>query len=705
MRSENQQINISAFKFIFALTIFIGILSANHMGLFSTKTEIKKSNKKVYWLIPDGFRADRDQFNIYKWAEQGLLPNIRTLMARGSYGYSWPVFPGHTPTNFATLLTGTYPKTHGVSDGPMRALGYPVKMVVKGGFSSFAKKVPTIWNLLEPKNYRFSLQSVPGSTPPDLNFGSTIKGRWGGWGVEFPPVIFHSRFDQKLMRDLKNQKRAFNYGVELTKAMDLYTPKSKWMAHKKSFSPELEIDLSSWGMDLFGLLIDTKDDGLVNYDTLLLSHDRTNPLAELNEQAWSPWYPAELKYQLKNDYNTYSPKKTKLEETLSEAAFQSSFKVKVISLGAKEDIRIRIVFDQLNEFLTEPMEISQQMHDKIGPMIDFVDHYPPQLIYYKNDKQTFLEEANMSWKWHQDVVPFLIHDLKSDFVIHSIYTPNQMLTSRWWLPYLDPQSGKYNQVSEDERKILWTEMLSMYQNLDKLLGEAMKNMDENSYIILSSDHGVIPLNKEIRLNNLFAKKGWLHFKKNEKNNEYEIDWAKTKVVFLQMHNVYIHTQGLEQPYQRDTSPEYKKLREDVRQAIHELKVKDLRNPNGEQRPVDDQIWNWEDAEEKAQLPGDRVGDLILANTFGYNWVEDVTDDLEIFQDSLKGGYKQGVWPKSTEGMLTPFIIAGPGIKANHKIEGDLNHVDQFSTIFRALNLPIPAQAEGSAAKGIWDSAN
>ena len=58
----------------------------------------------------------------------------------GSYGYAKPNFPSHTPTNFATLLTGTYPDVHGVNDGPMRAIGKPLDKVAVGGFSSVAKK-------------------------------------------------------------------------------------------------------------------------------------------------------------------------------------------------------------------------------------------------------------------------------------------------------------------------------------------------------------------------------------------------------------------------------------------------------------------------------------------------------------------------------------------------------------------------------------
>ena len=151
----------------------------------STATAQRASTKlKLYWFIPDGFRADPEVFRVFEWARQGKLPNIRYLMENGSYGYSIPVFPGHTPSNFATLMTGTYPKVHGVVDGPIRLEGYPLRIVARNGFSSHAKRVPPIWHTLEKFGERVSLLSIPGSTPPEISKGITIRGRWGGWGMD-----------------------------------------------------------------------------------------------------------------------------------------------------------------------------------------------------------------------------------------------------------------------------------------------------------------------------------------------------------------------------------------------------------------------------------------------------------------------------------------------------------------------------------------
>jgi len=57
------------------------------LGYFAVRDQGKPSpvELKLYWFIPDGFRAEPDLFNIYQWAEEGKLPNIKKLMDMLNY--------------------------------------------------------------------------------------------------------------------------------------------------------------------------------------------------------------------------------------------------------------------------------------------------------------------------------------------------------------------------------------------------------------------------------------------------------------------------------------------------------------------------------------------------------------------------------------------------------------------------------------------
>lgn len=675
-------------RFLLILTcLLFGITIYLYRG--SLSFGITTNKNKLYWFIPDGFRADRGEFNIYQWAQRGELPNLKKMMDNGCYGYSWPVFPGHTPTNFATLTTGVAPNKHGIADGSMRLVGYPLNMVAKGGFSSFAKMLPPLWVQLENQGTLVSLQSIPGSTPPQIVKGHTIKGRWGAWGIDFPAIIFQDKNDKNFVVELGQNKRLFTLGSDLTKFGQALRPEN-WQIPLIADLHSFEVNLTNWQTPLYAIAQFSNS----GEKKLIFSFDKKNILITLAEGEWSPWLPVQLTYKLKNDYQINSPKKSDIEDELASVEVKTQMKIKLISLGHAGEYRIRIIYDNLNDYMTSPTSLADDMKAKVGPMVDFVDNYPPQLIFYPQDKTTFLEEADLSWQWHQRAVPYLVNNLKSDVVLHSIYTPNQMLTSRWWLPHIDKNSYLYNETAETEKQKLWNEVKSMYKQADSLLGEIMAQTNKDWYIVLSSDHGVVPLYREVRLNNLFHSKGWLYYKFNKQTDEYEIDWKKTKVVYLQMNNIYINPEGLDGLYNRSQTKAYYQLRNEVIETL-----KNLEDPIYKKKTTV-HIWTHENALQ-AGLPADRVGDIIISNEPQFSWSEDVSNDNSIFVSTKKGGYKQGIWPESVEGMLTPFVVMGPNIKKNCQLSKVITHADQFATISKILENTAPYELDGTAVSEIF----
>ena len=648
---------------------------------------------KLYWFIPDGLRAEASLFTLFQWAEEGLLPNLKKMMDAGSYGYSIPVFPGHTPTNFATLLTGATPKVHGIADGTMHIEGYPLKMVSKGGFSSVAKKVPPIWYTLEENGLVSTLLSVPGSTPPELDLGLIVRGRWGGWGVDFPAVIFHSAADQALRQEQGMGNRVFNFGSELTKFSQATTPSGWEMALPPSFSPPREVVLANWGSTVYACLLDSSDDGQVNYDQVVFSLDKKHELARLAEGQWSGWLPVTLTWELQNDYNINTPKRMAWEMNLSSVPVNTELAINVVKLGEADFFRIRFFYNNLNTQQVKPADQAKEILAAVGPMVDFPDNYPPQLIYYPEDKQTFLEETRRSLAWHKAMAGYLIQQGGSDVIIHDIYTPNQMLTSRWWLGNIDPASRRYGEVEPAVRQALMAEVKEMYRGIDAILGEILARVDEDTYVVFSSDHGILPLDQEVRLNNLFAREGLLSRQLNPESGLYEIDWEKTQAIYLNMDNIYINPKGLGGNYHRAAGPEYEGLRARVSKLL--LELRDERGVN----PVA-KLVKWEEAEQILNLPADRVGDLVLANKPTYNWAEDLSAEGDVFHPSLKSGYKQAILPEGVEAMQTPFVIMGPGVKKNYKLSKPIRHIDQYPTIMTLLRQAIPAFVEGQAIREI-----
>jgi predicted AlkP superfamily phosphohydrolase/phosphomutase len=633
---------------------------------------------KLYWFIPDGMRADPDLFNIYKWAEEGKLPNIKRMMDQGSYGYSTPVFPSHTPVNFATLFTGQLPKKHMIADGPMHVEGKPLNRIAVGGFSSAAKKTEPIWVTLEKAHRNVFLLSIPGSTPPELEKGATVRGRWGGWGADFHAINFEEKGNNSIQYSQGRNARLFTVGPPLTKYVSLRDAKTVWTNVPISFSSPRETELSHYGSTIHVYIYDSTDDNKVNYDGILFSYDKKKHTGNLRKGEWSDWLPISLSWNIGSDF----------------IKINTLFKIKVIKLDENGFFRVRFFYDNLNEYVAQPPYISKSLHDHAGPMIDFVDNFPPQLIYYPEDKITFLEEMNMSFDWHTAATKYILSEFKPDIFISDIYSPNQMLTSRWWMGYVDPHSDRNKSISHKEKEKLWDEILDMYKRLDRIVGVLLDMADENTFVFLSSDHGACPWNKSVRLNNLFSQKGWLKFTLNKETGEPIIDWNNSKVVYLKMDNIYISPSGLAGDWRRASGEAYNKLRDEVIRVL-----KNLKDPETGLYPVSN-IIKAEDANKYLSLPKERVGDLVIGNLCGYGWEEEMTDNQEIFSIPLESGYKQAIFPPDEKCLWTPFMISGPGIKKNYKIKKPSQLQDQYPTLMYLLREKPGTDVDGRILKEI-----
>lgn len=616
---------------------------------------------KLYWFIPDGMRAEESLFTVYKWANEGKLPNIKKMMDQGSYGYSIPDFPSHTPVNFASLLTGAHPLIHGVADGPMRIEGKTLEKPSVGGFSSAAKKVSPIWTVMEAAGKKVALLSMPGSTPPELKRGITIRGRWGNWGSDDAALIFEPTERQAVMKKVGAGFRLFYFGDSLTK----FVPEkiSTSSAAIQSFSPMKEAKMTAHGLDIYAFIIDSTDDQTVNYDSTALALKEEGPsFSVIKQGVWTDWLPVKLTFQ--------------------KESYDSNIKFKLIKIWPDGQFRIRVLYNNLNKFVTVPENVASEMTAGLGPMVDFVDNFPPQLIYESEDKQTFLDEAFMSLDYHKSATDFIFKKYQPDVFLQDIYTPNQMLTSRWWMRYIDPESADYTAEKATEAM---GDVLKMYQGLDGIIGEALKHDDGKTLFVLSSDHGIILQRRIMSLNNLFAQKGWLKYSFNPTTGEMIVDWAQTKVIHLQTNNIYINPNGLAGPYIRASGEAYEALRNEVQTVLESL-------TDGNTKAIA-QVVKWEDAPKFFEVPTDRIGDLSIEIAPGYGFSEAATPDGQIFSDSLTSGNKQAYDPK-VEGMQTPFIIMGPGVKKGHKIFRDISHVDQMPTILKLLNIKIPNYVQG-----------
>lgn len=109
---------------------------------------------------------------IERWAASGDLPNLARLIERGGFGVLRSTIPVHSPTAWASFITGLNPGQHGVFDFVRREPGSYRLRVVR------ADQYPgaSIWRLLSEQGRRVGVLNVPMTYPPEPVNGFLVSG-------------------------------------------------------------------------------------------------------------------------------------------------------------------------------------------------------------------------------------------------------------------------------------------------------------------------------------------------------------------------------------------------------------------------------------------------------------------------------------------------------------------------------------------------
>ncbi|MBM3289200.1 MAG: hypothetical protein FJY92_03530 [Candidatus Hydrogenedentes bacterium] len=107
-----------------------------------------------------------------RWMDEGRLPSLAALRARGAYMPCRSVDPPVTFPAWCTCVTGVGPGRHGVFDFTEQVDGaYAVRFV-----NSTHRRAPALWNLLSDAGKRVCVLGVPGTYPPEPVNGVMVAG-------------------------------------------------------------------------------------------------------------------------------------------------------------------------------------------------------------------------------------------------------------------------------------------------------------------------------------------------------------------------------------------------------------------------------------------------------------------------------------------------------------------------------------------------
>ncbi len=253
--------------------------------------------------------------------------------------------------------------------------------------------------------------------------------------------------------------------------------------------------------------------------------------------------------------------------------------------------------------------------------------------------------------------------------------------------YMDQEPWDYAHlhIMETDRlhHFLWEEMeagdpqfapgfIGFYHELDAFLGRLRDRLDEQTTLMLMSDHGFCTLRQEVYINHWLASQGWLRYATEQPKSVADIH-PESVAYSLDPGRVFLNVRGREPHGRISRGAEYERVRDEIIAAAREL-----RDPaTGE--PMIQHAFRVEEIYHGPYL--DQAADIILHPYNGYDLKGPIAKETLTY----KGRELVGM---HTYDDATLYI-------GGHRIIQEQPWVaDPMPTILRLLGVPIPPDVDG-----------
>ena len=595
---------------------------------------------------------------------KGQLPNLARLIKEGTLCINaLAPYPTLTASNWATIATGAWPGTHGVTDMSYHVTGEPLNSW-HSGFTSDAIEAETLWESIARAGKKAAVLKYPGSWPPRHPGVVMIDGGggrpfWGGSYLE----ISHSQIFSTT--ELPN-----GHLIKLSRATGWHNiPESNLPPLETciEFSPQsgnIPESLRFKTRDLrqgktrrfFCLIIASRYSG---YDTSFLcsTRDVKSSLATVKAGKWSPSF--ECEFEIKDKTVT------------------GGMRFKVIELSAKGD-KLTIYFSQIypSKSLSQPPEIGSELVKRFGSYINHPGYSEEAMGWFDTIPETYLELMEYQNNWLGKAGRYLLESTECDLLAmqsHCIDFANHAFTPRHnW-----------------DEKTCATKLALLarcYRSVDDMVGQLVAGAGPHALVIMVSDHGATESPcKEVFVNPILEKAGFLVYEEDDtrKDSFGKPSYPRSMAISERVCHIYINLKDRD-PGGIVSPEEYETIREKV---IHTLLK--WRHPETGYNPFSMVI-----PKEDARIFG-------IFDSLGRD-IGDIIYALKPEYDHEHG--RQLPTATSVSQSMSPLLIfRGPGIKKGFLLARNVWLVDIVPTIAQIMHWPPPTETEGSILYQLFSS--
>ncbi len=484
-------------------------------------------SRKVIVLGIDGLDPDL----LTKFMADGKMPNFARLAAQGSFKRLTTSIPPQSPVAWSNLITGMNSGGHGIFDfihrdpknfqlyfstsrveGPRHNLRLGSWVIPLGsGSAEQLRHGKAFWEILDEQGVPNYVYRIPANFPPVAAKGKTLSGMGtpdlrGTYGTftfytDDPTAgLGEVEGGEVVLVDVKNNRVASN----------LIGPDNTF---RRNSPPSVE----PFTVDVDPLepvaRIAVEDQQFV-----------------LKEGEWSGWVPVEFKLMpligsVKGICRFYL-KQTHPRFQLYVSPINIDPRNPALPISTPSDYSSDLA-KQIGEFYTQG--IAEDTKALTAGVLDDKEYLQQAHEVLSEHRRAFDAEFP---KFHDGVFFFYFSSL--DLNAHML----------WRLT--DPQSPAYDAALAAQ---YGSSLEEFYQQIDQVLGEVLPKVDDNTTLLVLSDHGFAPYRRSFNLNTWLLNNGYIALKEGVSENASEplanVDWSRTRAYGLGLNGLYLNLRGRE----------------------------------------------------------------------------------------------------------------------------------------------------------------
>jgi predicted AlkP superfamily phosphohydrolase/phosphomutase len=509
---------------------------------------------------------------VSQFLEEGSLPNFQKLIQQGDFKPLQTSMPPLSPVAWSTFITGMDPGGHGIYDfihrnpktlepelsiskaiPPSHTISFGKwEIPTSSGRVDLMRKGKAFWQILEEEGIPTVVYRMPANFPPAPSKGKSLSGM-GTPDILGTPGTF-SLYTAYPPFNAEEISGGRIYTVEI----ENHKIRAQLRGPKNSFRKET---VSSPGKPERN----ENPDLIVDFEVYLDPEQAVARISVQDQQfilaqgEWSDW--------VRIDFQAVP--------ALAEISAIARFYLQEV----RPNFRLYVTPLQINPEepampISTPSDWSHQLCEELGYF--YTQELPEDTKAFTAGVFTgreFWEQSQFVFRERSRAFDKLLNDFQEGLLFFYYSSLDQGTHMLWH--YMDDQ----HPVHQNDH-LLSSGIRKIYQEIDEDLGKLMDSVDDDTTIIVMSDHGFAPFYWQVNLNSWLAANGWVKLKDPSKRGGFpqfqNVDWTATKAYALGLNGVYLNLKGRE-PEGIVEPSEYDSLLDQLENEL--LEMRDPRNDN------------------------------------------------------------------------------------------------------------------------------